>query len=418
MRSLCLPPLLLPLLVVVACGGEPAPETSPSQEATASVGLLNPHAGNPALALGTPGATTLAPTLAVLDYLEAPGPEALERALGIVQRAEAHHVNAYLEAFLLAEAGRDDELARMLEAKLPGREPTWRFFFREHRDQLPALLALQPREICYLHRVELQIREHELGEGALPASTYTCPVDGTPYQRLAPGERVGSAGHRCAACDAARARAEAERLWPVFQQIAWDSHGQDRIGGWLERDGQFVPPERVFDALGFEPGMAIADIGAGEGYFSLPFAQRLGPDGQLWAEDIFPGFLDFIAWRAEDLGLDNVHTVLGAPTDVMLPEASMDRVFVCEVYKYVSTNAQRGDAAHLEATVRPFATSLRRALKDDGRLVFVEHDDPVDNPKAIAPEVIVEQLEGLGFALVERSDAFAPLQAVLVFEKR
>jgi predicted methyltransferase len=243
-------------------------------------------------------------------------------------------------------------------------------------------------------------------------------VDGTPYERLASGERVGSAGHRCSACDEARAGAGFHRYWPVFQQIAWDSHGQDRIGGWQDQEGTVVPPERVFDTLGFEPGMTIADIGAGEGYFSLPFAQRLGPTGQLWAEDITLGFLDFIAWRAQDMGLDNVHTVLGNPVDVNLPEASQDRIFVCEVYKYICTNAQRGDPAHIEASVRPFVASLHRALKDSGRLVFVEHDDPIGNPKAVAPEVIIEQLEALGFRLVERSDAFAPLQAVLVFEKR
>ena len=419
MPSSRLPTLLLALLGLAACGGEPALAPGPDEPASASrAGLADPHAANPALALGTPGATTLAPTEAVLDYLDAPGPETLERALGILRAAEAHHVNAYLEAFLLAEAGREAELARVLEAKLPGREPTWRFFFQEHRALLPALLALHPREICYLHRVELQIREHEHGEDGLPVSTYTCPVDGTPYARLAPGERVGSAGHRCPACDEARAGAGIHRYWPVFQQIAWDSHGQDRIGGWQDREGTVVTPDQLFDALGFEEGMAIADIGAGEGYFSLPFAKRLGPQGQLWAEDIYLGFLDFIAWRAQDMGLDNVHTVLGSPVDVNLPEASQDRIFVCEVYKYVCTNAQRDDAAHLEASVRPFVASLRRALKPGGRLVFVEHDDPVDNPKAIAPEVIVEQLEGLGFELVERSDAFAPLQAVLVFEKR
>jgi SAM-dependent methyltransferase len=426
----------IPLFVVSLALGSSACE--PSGDEVRTPAAPPPHAGqradrgphigapppppldedaNPALALGVPGSASLAPTLAVLAYLEGPSQRALEQALAQVRSAPEYHLNAYLEAFLLAEAGREEELASVLTDKLGGREATWRFFFQVHRDELSSLLALQPSEICYLHRVELWLRSSRGRGQPLPASLVRCPVHGTPLEALPEGERVGSASHRCPRCDATRREAAAVRLWPAFQQVAWDSHGADRVGRWIGRPGASVPPERVFRELGFEPGMVIADIGAGEGWFTIPFARQLGSEGHLWAEDIAPGFLDFIAWRAEDAGLDNVTTVLGEPTDVKLPPDTMDRVFVCEVYKYICTNAQRDDPEVLEGSVRPFVTSLRRALKDDGRLVFVEHDDPITDPKATAPALIIEQVGALGFHLVERSDAFAPRQVVLVFEK-
>lgn len=390
-------------------GGRAGPHPGPLPDVSADA--------NPAIALGVPGSESLAPTQAVLTYLEAPGAENLERSLNVVRAAKEHHLNAYLEAFLLAEAGRDRELRRVLEEKLGDREPTWRFFFQVHRDQLASLLAVQPSEICYLHRVELWLHSSRGQRGAIPPSLLRCPVHDTPLEALPDGDRVGSAHHRCPRCDAVRLEAEELRLWPPFQQMAWDSHSADRVGRWIGRPGAEIPPARVFSQLGFEPGMTIADVGAGEGYFTIPFASLVGPEGHIWAEDIAPGYLDFIAWRAEDAGLDNVTTVQGEPADVGLPEDSMDRIFVCEVYKYICTNAQRDDPEVLEGSVRPFVASLHRALKEDGRLVFVEHHDPLGDPKAIAPEVIVEQLSGSGFRLVERSDAFAPRQMVLVFEK-
>jgi ubiquinone/menaquinone biosynthesis C-methylase UbiE len=384
-------------------------------------GRTRPHQGShqyEAEAFGTPGATSLSPTLAVLDYLAAPDdPARFEGALGAVRRAGPDHLNAYLEAFLLAEAGRDAELAAVLKDKLGARASTWRYLFQVHRDQLPGLLEIQPAEICYLHRVELHIRRQQAGEKGFPKELRSCPVDGTPYEALPEGQSLGASDHRCRRCDAVRASAEAHRLWPVFQQVAWDSHSEDRISHWVDRHDAILTAERVFEDLGFTAGMNIADIGAGEGWFTLPFARALGPDGHIWAEDIFPGFLDFIAWRAQDEGLDNVSTVLGQPADVSLPGDTMDRIFVCEVYKYISTNAQKDDPAVFERQVRPFVASLRRALRDDGRLVFIEHDDPVEDPKAIAPATIIEQLERLGFRLVEQSGIYAPRQRVLVFEK-
>ena len=418
--------LCLVLALAVGCTGDPP--TAPAPPGNGAPGFAPPGHGPAHLhnatpqsgpeALGTPGATSLASTLAVLDYLSATDePGGLERALRVVQSARPHHLNAYLEAFLLAEAGRDDELAAVLREKLPGRASTWRYLFQVHRADLQALLAVQPAEICYLHRVELHIRQDKAGAEGFPLALRSCPIDGAPYEDLPEGQSVGSCNHRCRRCDAVRAAALEDPLWPVFQQVAWDSHSQDRVSRWVDRPGAVVTAEQVFEDLGFAAGMAIADIGAGEGFFALPFARKLGPEGHIWAEDIFPGFLDFIAWRAQDEGLGNVSTVLGQATDVGLPADTMDRIFVCEVYKYLCTNAQKDDPAVLEGTVRPFVESLRRALKDDGRLVFVEHDDPVEDRKAIAPEVIVQQLEGLGFRLLEQSGVYAPRQRVLVFEK-
>jgi len=418
--------LLLALVLAAGCAREASAPAAPDGRddmalAPKGDGPAHPHhrtSQYEAEAFGTPGATSLAPTLAVLDYLADPSdPTRFERALQAVRRAGPDHLNAYLEAFLLAEAGREAELQAVLKNKLDGRASTWRYLFQVHRDELPGLLEIQPAEICYLHRVELHIRKDQAGEKGFPQELQSCPVDGTPYEALREGQSLGASDHRCRRCDAVRASAEAHRLWPVFQQVAWDSHSEDRISHWVNRHDAILTAERVFEDLGFTAGMKIADIGAGEGWFTLPFARKLGPDGHIWAEDIFPGFLNFIAWRAQDEGLDNVSTVLGQVADVSLPDDTMDRIFVCEVYKYICTNAQKDDTSVFESSVRPFVASLRRALRDDGRLIFVEHDDPVEDPKAIAPAIIIQQLERLGFRLVEQSGVYGPRQRVLVFEK-
>src|SRR5215831_10745220 len=89
---------------------------------------------------------------------------------------------------------------------------------------------------------------------------------------------------------------------------------------------------RVMDLLDIAPGKAVADIGAGSGWFTVRAAARVGPAGQVYAEDINPDAIDYIKNRAAKENLANVHTILGEVTDTKLPHASVDAVLILKTY--------------------------------------------------------------------------------------
>jgi ubiquinone/menaquinone biosynthesis C-methylase UbiE len=111
--------------------------------------------------------------------------------------------------------------------------------------------------------------------------------------------------------------------------------------------------------LGLKPGMAVADIGAGTGLFTLPFSQAVGAGGKVYAVEIARNFLEHIKARASKAGAANVQTVLGTERSVELPEASIDLAFICDVYH------------HFEFPQASLA-SLHKALKPGGELVLID----------------------------------------------
>jgi predicted methyltransferase len=217
-------------------------------------------------------------------------------------------------------------------------------------------------------------------------------------------------------CTTAAAPPSLPADYPVWEQISWRSHSSDRLGGW-SRTQRGRTATDLGRRIGLEPGVDVADIGAGEGWFTLPFAQLVAPTGQVWAEEVEPAYLDYISFAATHLGLDNVHPVLGAPLDAALPEASVDLVFVCEVFKWIYTNRTATDRAQVEATALPFLRSLRRGLRPGGRLVIIEHDRPTTSPKDISPAYLRRDAEELGFRFVEELPDYRPLQVTLVLER-
>ena len=72
-------------------------------------------------------------------------------------------------------------------------------------------------------------------------------------------------------------------------------------------------PDEIMDALGIADGAAVADLGAGAGWFTIRLARRVGPNGVVWAEDIQPEMIEAITRRVEREGLRNVKPILGAP---------------------------------------------------------------------------------------------------------
>ncbi len=147
----------------------------------------------------------------------------------------------------------------------------------------------------------------------------------------------------------------------------------------------------VAEAVELREGARVADIGAGTGVYSLLFAEKVGPEGVVYAVDIEPRFLTLINQRADDLGLNNVVSVLGRDDSITLPPGSVDVVFICDTYHYID------DPAALLKTA--FA-----ALRSGGALYIVDYDlkegvaPPPDKRQVHAgKESVSEAVEAIGF---------------------
>nr|WP_258043168.1 class I SAM-dependent methyltransferase [Sphingomonas sp. NBWT7] len=117
--------------------------------------------------------------------------------------------------------------------------------------------------------------------------------------------------------------------------------------------------ETVMARAAIRPGMTVADIGAGEGYYTIRLAQKVGDDGRVLAQDIVPATRDMLADRVARGRLDNVSVKLGAPADPKLPEASFDRVFMVHMYHEIEQPYE-------------FLWRMRPSLRPDGLVVVVD----------------------------------------------
>jgi precorrin-6B methylase 2 len=136
---------------------------------------------------------------------------------------------------------------------------------------------------------------------------------------------------------------------------------------WLER------PEReeeeglaaLVDALGLEPGMVVADIGAGSGVIATLMAPRVGPEGTVLAVDIQQEMLDALALKCRRLGIENVEPVLSTTRSPHLKPASVDLVIMVDVY-------------HEFDLPYEMMLEISQSLKPGGRVAFVEYrkEDP------------------------------------------
>ena len=142
----------------------------------------------------------------------------------------------------------------------------------------------------------------------------------------------------------------------------------------------------VMDKAGIKRGMTVADIGAGEGYYTVRLAARVGPDGRVLAQDIVPAVRDKLAERVTREALDNVSVKLGEPADPMLPEASFDRIFMVHMY-------------HEIASPYEFLWRLRPALRAGGRVVVVDANRPT-TAHGTPPALLDCELAAVGYRRV------------------
>lgn len=146
----------------------------------------------------------------------------------------------------------------------------------------------------------------------------------------------------------------------------------------------------VMDWAGIQPGTTVADIGAGEGYYTIRLAERVGAKGRVLAQDINRGALDRLGERVNRERLDNVAIKEGAPDDPRLPENSFDRVFMVHMY-------------HEVGEPYAFLWRLRPALAKGGQVIVVDRDQPTDQ-HGIPPKLLFCEFEAVGYRLTGFSE--------------
>lgn len=175
-----------------------------------------------------------------------------------------------------------------------------------------------------------------------------------------------------------------------------------------ERD-QDQRPAQVIAALDLKPGMAVADLGSGSGYFTRRFVEAVTDRGMVYAVDIEPEMLAYAKESVVHLHLPySAEFILARPDDPKLPFASVDLIFVCNT------------AHHLEDRSTYFR-NVTSALKPGGRVAIIdfyadERSGELGFPKRhlIARETVIQEMAEAGYRL-EREHTFLPKQYFLEF---
>ena len=174
---------------------------------------------------------------------------------------------------------------------------------------------------------------------------------------------------------------------------------------------EWQKPDEVVARLQLRPGMRIADVGAGSGYFAVRFARAVGSEGTVYAADIEPSMLEYMAERARREKLPNLKVVTAGANDPQLPEP-VDLIFLCNVWHHI------GEAD----TRRRYAAGLARYLRPGGRVAIVDWERDIDIPIPSPPlsirlsaKTIIDEFSAGPFILAERPDLL-PYQSFLIFQ--
>ncbi|CCQ90241.1 conserved exported hypothetical protein [Nitrospina gracilis 3/211] len=176
------------------------------------------------------------------------------------------------------------------------------------------------------------------------------------------------------------------------------SHGGKRY--WSADRDQWQKPEAVIAALQLQPGMAVADLGSGTGYFTHRLAGAVGAGGRVYAVDVDRDLLAEVGLLARKKNLNNVQLVRAAKHDPQLPEP-VDMIFSSNVYHHLEDRA-----AYFE--------SVKKYLKPGGRVAILDFREGAFR-HFTRRATMIEEFELAGYALVEEH-TFLPRQNFLVFE--
>ena len=155
--------------------------------------------------------------------------------------------------------------------------------------------------------------------------------------------------------------------------------------------------EDVMELAAVKGGMSVADVGAGDGYYTVRLARVVGPKGRVLAEDIVPEVRDTLSDRVQRERLDNVAVKLGTPDNPMLPPASFDRVFLVHMY-------------HEVASPYAFLWHMREGVKADGLVIVVDANRPVRQhgmpPAEVKCEFAALGMQPVKFSVLTGGDVY------------
>lgn len=199
--------------------------------------------------------------------------------------------------------------------------------------------------------------------------------------------------------------------------IAQDQHRHrrpDDIKQYLEhldraeRD-HYQKPAEVIEVLNLKPGMAVADLGSGSGYFTRRFVEAVTETGIVYAVDVEPEMLAYVKESVAHMHIPSrVEFILAQPDNPKLPFESVDLIFVCNTIHHLDN--------------RPtYFKNLRSALKTGGRISLIDfHPDERSGdlgfPKRhlVSRDTVIHEMSEAGYRLV-REHTFLPKQYFLEF---
>lgn len=171
-------------------------------------------------------------------------------------------------------------------------------------------------------------------------------------------------------------------------------------GELFERPGREVYDMRgqIIRAMDIQPGMSVADIGAGSGLFTRAFSDETGPAGTVYAVDIIENFIQGILSDANAAGAKNIVGVVNTAKDVNLPAGSIDIAFICNTYH------------HFEYPLSMLA-SIRKALRPGGSLIIIDFrkikgfsSGWVMSHTRADKKMVIDEVSSAGFNLAEDRD--------------
>lgn len=148
--------------------------------------------------------------------------------------------------------------------------------------------------------------------------------------------------------------------------------------------------DRVMDILKITDGKAVADIGAGSGWFSTKAARRVGVKGKVFAVEINQEYIKYINERAKKENLVNIQTVLGTEDDPKLPADSVDAALILKTYHEIGQPVK-------------VLENLKKSLKKDALLGIIDRNGKGDD-HGIDQEIVVDELKRAGFTLKDQFD--------------
>lgn len=170
-------------------------------------------------------------------------------------------------------------------------------------------------------------------------------------------------------------------------------------------------PLKSLNFMGLRDGDIVADIGCGNGFYSLQVAERIGPHGIVFSVDVQQGMLDLMVARRDEAGIKNIYPILGTFEDPHLPPGKVDWILLVDAY-------------HEFSNPEPMLAKMKESLAPGGRVALLEYraeQDPATIPfpiprdhKMTIDEVMSEWIPA-GFELVMRAE-FLPAQHLFVFK--